>query len=272
MGAQPNYRRFTEVFVALAEQYRKLPTEEPLTSLPSWAPAHRLIQSAESLDQYALQHLQEALARSDEKLAPLRDPLALNLGEHRWLSTDREESYSDWLAWVLQGSAGAADILPLFGFNDEATIEKLTALKHKVKREVAGEHGRTDIEVWFGKEGGLLLIEVKTQPPGRDLRSQLGRYERWAGGQRADWKHLVYLGPETPTEDIRPFSSTPWETLCRRLRQHANRLKESDLMCAAAVLIFCGAVEENVLGISASPQRFRAQASFDYLQSWQGGI
>jgi hypothetical protein len=173
------------------------------------------------------------------------------------------------LAWILQGSSGAAEILPLLGIGDQTVMEKLTTLKHNVKREVPGEHGRTDIEVWFGAEGALLLIEVKTQPPGHDLRSQLRRYERWAAGQRANWKHLVYLGPETPAEDLRPFSSIPWETLCRRLRQHANRLKETDLMRAATVLLFCGAVEQNILGVSACPQRFRAQASFDYLQSWQ---
>jgi hypothetical protein len=127
VGAQPNYRRLTDVLVTWVEQYRTLTAERPLTSLPSWAPAHRLIRSAESLDQYALQHLQEALVRSDKQLAPLHDPLALNLGEHRWLSTDREESYSDWLAWVLQCSAGAAEILPLFGFNDAAALTRSAA-------------------------------------------------------------------------------------------------------------------------------------------------
>lgn len=104
-GAQPNYRRLTKVLVVWAEEYRKLRAEKPL-ALPSWAAADRLIRSAESLDQYALQHLQEALMRSNEQLAPLRDPLDLNWGGHRWLFSDREESYSDWLAWVLLRALG----------------------------------------------------------------------------------------------------------------------------------------------------------------------
>lgn len=136
--ARPNYRRFTEVLVLWAEEYRKLRAEKPLT-LPSWAAAERLIRSAESLDRYALDHLQEALGRSDEQLTPLRDPLRLNWGEHRWLSSDREESYSDWLAWVLQGFAGAAEVLPLLGINDQAIIDELQAVKHDVGREGVSE-------------------------------------------------------------------------------------------------------------------------------------
>lgn len=270
MMSERNYRRFTEVLIVWAEEYRKR-AEKPL-ALPSWAAAERLIRSAESLDKYALQHLQEVLMRSNEQLAPLRDPLALNWGGHRWLSSDREESYSDWLAWVLQGSAGAGEILPLLGINDEAILDELRAMKHIVGREGVSEHGRTDIQVRF-ETRGLLVIEVKTKPPDpNSLLSQLQRYEQWAEGQRAAGKagelFFVYLGPEVPTEDISRFSFTAWQVLCRRLRRYAKGLKESDLMRAAAVLIFCGAVEQNLLGISTHPRRFRAMASVDYLRSW----
>jgi hypothetical protein len=269
-GAQPRYQHFNKVLIAWAEAYRKLRAEEWL-ALPSWAAAERLIRSGESLDQYARQHLRGALAHSDEELAPLRDPLALNLGEHRWLSSDREESYSDWLAWTLQGFAGAAEILPLLGINEQKAIDELAKMKHVVWREGVSEYGRTDIEVRFGARG-LLVLEIKTRSPDPSLLlEQLKRYERRAEVQRARPKLFAYVGPEAPAQDISPFLFTPWQALCSRLRRYARRLKESDPMRAAAVLIFCGAVEQNLLGISAHPQRFRAMATVDYLKRWPEG-
>jgi hypothetical protein len=192
------------------------------------------------------------------------EPLALNLGEHRWLAEDREESYSDWLSWILQGMAGAGEILPLFWLQDDS----LGCLE-SVRRECVSDLGRTDVEVTFGSRG-LLLIEVKTKPPGEGLPGQLRRYQTWIERQPVpdDKKLLVFLALEEPSDDITPFTFTAWQALCRRLRQHAVRIKESDLMRAAAILIFRGAAEQNLLDFSARPQRFRAMASVEYLKTW----
>src|ERR1039457_7173919 len=111
--ASPSYSRFAEVLLTWHGLGRGLLASAPLEST-SWDSALLLIGSAKSLDEYARQHLEDALARSGAELSPLSDPLALNLGAHRWLSADREESYSDWLAWILQGMSAAAKILPLF--------------------------------------------------------------------------------------------------------------------------------------------------------------
>ena len=53
-----------------------------------------------------------------------------------------------------------------------------------------------------------------------------------------------------------------------RLRRYAKRVKESDLLRAAALLIFCGAVEQNLVGFSVRPRRFRTMATIDYLREW----
>ncbi len=229
--------------------------------LVSWDSAQFLVASAESLDLYARSHLADALGHSDAELWPLRDPLRLNLGEHRWLSADREESYSDWLAWILQGMC-AMEILSLFALGDDAMCDA-----PKVHREVSSEYGRTDVEVWFGQQS-LLLIEVKVQPTGRDLSFQLKRYEKWAAGQRVGRRLFVLLGTDEPKEDIAPFLFADWRTVCMRLRRYAKRLKESDLLRAAALLIFCGAVEQNLVGLSEQPRRFRTMATVDYLRDW----
>jgi hypothetical protein len=227
-----------------------------------------MVASAESLDSYARRQLADVLGHSDAQFWPLRDPLRLSLGAHRWLSADREESYSDWLAWILQGMSGT-EILPLFGLGDDSTGDVLGPAA-SVRREVVSEHGRTDVEVWFG-ERGLLLIEVKIQPTGSDLPSQLVRYEQWANRQRVGRRLFALLGTEDPQQNIGPFVFTDWRELCMRLRQYAKRLKESeepDLLRAAVLLIFCGAAEQNLIGLSEQPRRFRAMTTVKYLREW----
>jgi hypothetical protein len=46
-------------------------------------------------------------------------------------------------------------------------------------------------------------------------------------------------------------------------------LKGRELLRAAAILIFCGAAEQNLLGFSRQPKRFGAMATVDYLRSWK---
>jgi hypothetical protein len=264
--APVNYSRLTKALLTWAELQRELPAKQ--LKLPSWDPAYELVRSAESLDRFARQHLEDALAHSDAALSPLRDPLALNLGAHRWLSADREESYSDWLAWILQGMPGAAEILPLFGLGDDGMSHVLGPVE-KVRREGLSPYGRTDIDVRFGKRG-LLLIEVKVRLPGSDVVSQLRRYDRWAAKEPVERRLLVLLGAEEPRERIAPFTFTGWQSLCQRLRRYADRLKESDMLRAAAILIFCGAVEQNIFGLSVRPGRFRAMPTVTYLRGWRG--
>jgi hypothetical protein len=256
----------TQILLRWHELYRKLLVSSR-TESPSWDSARLLIGAAGSLDVYAQGHLKEALRCSDVELSPLRDPLGLPLGSHRWLSADREESYSDWLAWILQGISHAAEILPLFGRGDETAAEAFGQADH-VEREGVSEYGRTDIEVRFGKQG-LLLIETKVGLLSSDLlKTQLKRYERWADRQRVERRLLVLLAPEEPEQNIAPFTFTDWRRLCCRLRQYANRAKNADLLHSAAILMFCGAAEQNLLGLSAAPRRFRAMATIDYLRGW----
>ena len=160
--------------------------------------------------------------------------------------------------------AGAGEILPLFGLHDDSL-----GRVESVRRECVSDLGRTDIEVGFGSRG-LLLVEVKTKPPGEGLLGQLRRYQTWIERQPVPdgKKLLVLLAREAPEHDITPFSFTAWEALCRRLRRQVALVKEADLMRAAAILIFCGAVEQNLLGFSARPERFRTMASVEYLTTW----
>lgn len=264
MKASPNYGPLTEILRTWSE-FHVIARRKSR----SWDSARLLVRSAKVLDDYALEHLQQALDDSDKLLFPLGEPLNLNLGEHRWLSADREESYSDWLAWILQGISDSAEILPLFAFGDEARGELLGPVG-EVRREVRSKHGRTDIEVPLGKRG-LLLIEVKVQNPGSELSSQLKRYAQKVADQHVERPLLVLLGTEAPEPSLPLFGFifTDWKALCPRLRQYANRIKESDLLRAAAILIFCGAAEHNLLRLSVRPRHFRAMSTVNYLREWR---
>ncbi len=264
MKVSPGYARLTETLRAWSELHRSAERKSP-----SWDSARLLVRSAKVLDDYALKHLQEALDSSSAELAPLGEPLTLNLGKHRWLSADREESYSDWLAWILQGMSGAAEILQLFALSDEVTGE-LLGPAGTVRREVRHQHGRTDIEMPIGTQG-FLLIEVKVRNTGSELPSQLERYAQELEDQNVERPLLVLLGIEAPEPslDLFGFTFTSWEKLCQRLRQYANRVKNSELLRAGAILIFCGAVEQNLLGLSDSPRRLSAMATVNYLDEWR---
>jgi hypothetical protein len=52
----------------------------------------------------AARRLDGLLTASGELFPGLGDPLRrdLNVSDHRWLRDDREESYSDWLAWIIR--------------------------------------------------------------------------------------------------------------------------------------------------------------------------
>jgi hypothetical protein len=259
-----NYARFTETLRA----WSALRVSKP-SRLLSWDSTNLLIENGKTLDEYARKYLQAAVARSNEELAPLGEPLMLNLGKHRWLSADREESYSDWLAWILQGMSGLAEILPLFGLRDADAGDPLGPAA-TVRREVKTQHGRTDIEVPIGTRG-LLIIEVKVRSTGTELPLQLERYAQKVTERQIERPVLILLGTEAPDPSLplHNFTFTGWRTVCQRLRQHACRAKESDLLRAAAILIFCGAVEQNLLGLSGEHRHLRSLATVNYLDEWR---
>lgn len=253
--------------------FKQFYARSSIRAAPNWDAAYRILQSAKALDDYAREHLQEALRSSDDRLVPLCDPQRLNVGSHRWLSTDREESYSDWLAWILQQFEAQA-IFSTFGLINNAALSKSVK---SIRREETGEEGRTDIEIWFGDPSSLLLLEVKTKPVSDELPAQLARYQRRTeryvaeGLLKEGQVFLVVLtgeGPELPGNP--EWRSLSWRTVCQRLRRQARTWLSPGvyLLRAASVLNFCGAVEQNLLLVSATPGKLGAMRSIAYFNSW----
>src|SRR6267378_2290800 len=68
---------------------------------PSWSSITRIVAAAVRYQDLESKQIVDLLKASKDRLSPLDDPLTVDLGLHRWMSRDREEAYSDWLAWVI---------------------------------------------------------------------------------------------------------------------------------------------------------------------------
>lgn len=230
-------------------------------------PLHRMMAAAERDAIAAGQRLGGLLAEAERTLFPgVGDPLStkLDLGSHRWLAGDREESYSDWLAWILEHQDGPSRILPLFGVETPSDAQG----KWTVQREVVTPYGRLDLVI-RDPLLGVLCVEVKTESvPGED---QLDRYWNWLVGQRSQFD-LVLLAVDRPEGDSLPphcrFCS--WKQVSLGLRTWASAwLRSGRLYDAVMTLAFCGAVERNLLSLGGGG--LNALRAADYLEEALGG-
>lgn len=155
-------------------------------------------------------HIAGLLKASDSRLAPLSDPLHLPFAGNRWLDIqrEREESYSDWLAWLLEQMDPTKEVLRIFGLEGSAFGAFVGKEKCRIYREEGfwttnDEFKRLDIVVRFG-EIATLLVEVKI----RELEAaggadNLPAYLRWLEREMPDPRGrcsvlLVPNGIESP--------------------------------------------------------------------------
>ncbi len=222
-------------------------------------PLRRMVAAAERDAVSAAQRLGDLIEQSGRLLFPgVGDPLSANLeiGSHRWLQADREETYSDWLAWVLQRQEDPARVLPLFGVDGRRDVAK----PWRVEREVVTPWGRLDLLLRHSQMG-VLCVEVKTQSHlGED---QLERYLKVLARERSSLG-LVVLA----MEDERPCTPhyfCSWKQVALSLRTWARDwLRDGKLYDAVMTLAFCGAIERNLLSLGGSG--LNALRTADYLE------
>src|SRR5512147_1009431 len=104
-----------------AKLYRRGAFRTPLPSGP-WQAADDLVRAAKQADSSASGALAEALDLSNQTFNPLADPLATDFGAHRWLSSEREEAYSDWLGWIVEQIQDGGQVLRLLGVRDQKLL------------------------------------------------------------------------------------------------------------------------------------------------------
>lgn len=223
-------------------------------------------------------HLADLLESSDRQLAPLSDPLRLGFHGHRWLDLqhEREESYSDWLAWLLERMDSPEQVLQVFGL-ENTELGKLVGDKEvTVSREESistlDGRKRTDIVIRFGNEG-VLLVEVKI----RELEEVGGAenvpiYHRWLEGVQPDPKrrHAILLVPTPIEPPCDEWDVRTWEDVSLNLRRQAAQhvSTQGKSMLTAITLCFAGAVEQNVLGLDGTGAAISAPQTALYLEQF----
>jgi len=222
----------------------------------NWEAVKRLQQAAVNVAAAKFAVLDNLLAKSDQLLSPLQDPLKLKFGLHRWMAGDREEAYSDWLAWVLDEMASPERVgRLLYG---DAVPPELLACKSccATDREVwvptghAGQAGRLDCVVRFGDEA-VIVIEVKVvNAEAADTDKQAG-YGEWLENTNAKFKSKILIAPDGDTaKEYKGFALFLWQDLCKRIRWLLPELIGDGRIASAALMAaFVGSVEQNILGL-----------------------
>jgi len=233
----------------------------PRLSRPDWSAVEILIEAAQPRLLEDSKALRELLERSTDQLKS-SDPFLCDLGVHRWLEADREESYSDWLAWVMEQLNQASVILRVLHVQDPKFVATSEGQPYRVEREAGvkegcpGSSGRVDLVVHFGDpEVAVLGVEVKTFDE---------NYEKQRGYVQSLRKFcprvecVLVAKYDVPQDRLFGFKLRTWENLSVALRQviagyiHSHGANPISTM----MLGFVGAIEQNLLGYGiAAPRR-----------------
>lgn len=217
----------------------------------------------------------ELLEHSRARFAPLGEPLDLNFGIHRWLKHDREEAYSDWLAWLLSQMT-SGDIVDFFDIPELISEQDRTLLPLKVDREswVAKGHegasGRLDVIVEFPGNAALVLELKKGSVDVSDTIKQRGYFQHMQlSGMKCSYFLLVTdRDGKKAAEKVDDFIVMPYQNLCLKLRDWAavrcNSDRRRNLTLVAMVLAFVGAVEINLLKMSISEVGLPSETLLEY--------
>jgi hypothetical protein len=234
-----------------------------------WNPVRRILQSFDQLIQHERRRIEGLLIRSDALFNPLVDPLRLPFDSHRWFDPERarEESYSDWLEWLI-AQLDSGQVLQLFSLeHTEFGTAVLTRRAVEISREksiqgLSGAGKRLDLVLEFDGDA-ILLVEIKIhnldEAGGRD---NLPVYMKWLEERQPDPKlrAAVLVLPNQDESAPTDWTSRLWGDIAlvfRRLVLGMLNAKPDDgqpsgLLRSAMILAFTGAIEQNLLGLSAS--------------------
>lgn len=220
-------------------------------SAVSWDPVSRLIRAAAPTFSAEIDRVRRLVEQSNERLAPLGDPLLTDFGAHRWLRGSREEHYTDWLEWIVGRLEDARQVLSLFGIDARVpTGSPEVQCEFRVPEGHEGCEGRLDLVIRYGSEA-LICVETKLgSAENADIAKQRG-YRAWLDrqiGVPPDGRFAVLVVTESKRDEWEGFRVVRWASLCLRLREAAvSLMRRNEIVVAALVLAFVGAVEQNLL-------------------------
>jgi len=239
----------------------------------------RITAAFRSLAEHERGHLADLLEKSDRQFAPMADPFRLGFFGHRWLDTqrEREESYSDWLAWLLERMDSIQQVLQVFGLEHTGFGALVRGTKASVSREEAlsipdSELKRTDIVIRFA-DAGILLVEVKIRSlDAAGGAENLPVYLEWLQKRQPDAERrcAILLVPQSMESPCPEWEVRTWEDVSLSLRRQAaqNGPKKLEPLLAAITLCFAGAVEQNVLGLDGTGAAISAPQTALYLEQF----
>jgi hypothetical protein len=218
-----------------------------------------MVDAAKETLKVEARRLRGFLEESDRQLQPWGDPLTVDLGMHRWLADDREEAYSDWLAWVIEQIKLPELAFRLFDVPYPSRSSGLS-IAPTVRRELvvpfghAGHGGRLDLFIDY-KGLPLLVVEVKKEDAEQADQGKQEGYRRSLEEKHPDralCPILLVTSAEEATSEG-DFVVRTWGEVCVQLRRMAaGELKHRvPPLALALILAFVAAVEENLLGFSS---------------------
>jgi hypothetical protein len=253
-------------------------------SRPEWSAVGDLIEAARPHLLEDSRVLRERLERSREQLK-FTDPLLCDLGLHRWLAKDREEAYSDWLAWVLKKLGDADAVLRVLGVQNQEFRSLCSDGTYEIEREAfvqegtADCEGRIDILLHFGTpEKALVGVEVKT---GDESYEKQRGYLKSLSERCLHAKGILVAIPPVPSDSCFDFELRRWQDVGVALRQEIARFVRRDSPDSTAAMMcgFLAAIEQNLLefGTASARRAWRAEPTWlspqlkDYLRSINTG-
>jgi|SRR5215813_2827212 len=238
-----------------------------------WLAVKRMVSATKPFLVTNREYAKRLLEQSNFYLSPLKDPFEMDLGLHRWLQEDREEAYSDWLAWIVGQLRTPERITKLLLGEDSNTLVPKCKGELVVRRETLRNgmefKRRTDLEIIFDNRNAF-VVEVKMIDAAdvdlQQLRDQVN--------YTPDFDHHLLVAPSRTADiDLERFKLLLWQDLCVRLRRAIPELSRENITAAAMTLAFVGAVEQNLLRLPHSLKDRLQQgqlvttATFDYLKT-----
>lgn len=248
--------------------------------MSDWQPAIQLINSWQPLSNALWQQFKELVQNSHAHLKPLGEPFYLDLQASRLFSDVREETYSNWLAWILtelsSRSHGTAGIFKLLSIKEQEFSEcpKIFRELH-IEQGHEGLAGRLDILILYKVRKLLIHTEVKvTKAEGADLVKNRG-YMQSLKGRHPDITNQIHvlLVTDAPYSIHDGFIVLTWCHVSKVLRQLAvdPTISRENTLLSAIMLLFAGVVEQTLykfpcLSVHESPLGLPSTQAITYLK------
>ncbi|MDM7995618.1 MAG: hypothetical protein QUT30_08045 [Acidobacteriota bacterium] len=266
------------IFSAWAAAGLNAHDERLLAPVTDWKYVESFLRPLSGLLQANQLEIDSLLGRSNRELSPLHDPLRLDFTTNRWFAAQREENYSDWLAWILQNLpvTETETLFRILDIEDPSLLDRVSE-KPQILREPhvdeghPGSEGRVDMLVLYQACRILIHVEVKVvNAEAADLgknenyvRSLIKRY-----GIEDPVNRLLVTGGEKSFygDGHFTFKRLDWEHVCLNIRRAAKDIwiKKNELLVASLALSFVGAVEQILLQHSCN-RPYVAERTIQYL-------